>query len=351
MSNPYTIIFGKEPSQMIPRNIQSSQILDAFTSEYESNTMFMITGLRGSGKTVLLSEIANKLRKDPSWIVIDLNTQTDMRKSMISFLSHEKSFIHKANPTEVNISVLEPGMEIKDNNQIEDDDYTLISMLETIKKNKKKVLVTIDEASNTSNMRVFAMTYQILIRRQLPVYLLMTGLYENISELQNVDNLTFLYRAPKIPLKSLDIRMIAENYATNFHLEAEEARKMARMTKGYSYAFQVLGYLTWNNGGSYKEVIDDYRQYLNEYVYHKIWSELSETDRKIAYGIAKVKSGKIRDIRGFLKIKTNQFNPYRRRLIKKGLVDGETYGYVSFTLPLFDQFVIDIYEEDFDQLP
>ena len=40
-----------------------------------------------------------------------------------------------------------------------------------------------------------------------------------------------------------------------------------------------------------------------------------------------------------------QFNPYRSRLIRKGLIDGEEYGYVYFTLPLFEQFVIENYRE------
>lgn len=36
---------------------------------------------------------------------------------------------------------------------------------------------------------------------------------------------------------------------------------------------------------------------------------------------------------------TNQFNPYRDRLVKKGLVGGSVYGHVSFTLPLFERYV------------
>ena len=40
----------------------------------------------------------------------------------------------------------------------------------------------------------------------------------------------------------------------------------------------------------------------------------------------------------------NQFNPYRKRLIKKGIVNGDTWGIVRFTLPYFEQFVISMYE-------
>ena len=38
---------------------------------------------------------------------------------------------------------------------------------------------------------------------------------------------------------------------------------------------------------------------------------------------------------------TNEFNPYRMRLIKKGLVNGEQHGMLNVILPYFDMFVID----------
>ena len=49
----------------------------------------------------------------------------------------------------------------------------------------------------------------------------------------------------------------------------------------------------------------------------------------------------IKEIREHLGMETNEFNPYRKRLIKKGIVSGETRGYVFFTLPLFERYVID----------
>ena len=49
----------------------------------------------------------------------------------------------------------------------------------------------------------------------------------------------------------------------------------------------------------------------------------------------------IKEIREHLGMETNEFNPYRKRLMKKGIVSGETRGYVFFTLPLFERYVID----------
>ena len=41
---------------------------------------------------------------------------------------------------------------------------------------------------------------------------------------------------------------------------------------------------------------------------------------------------------------TNQFNPYRMRLIHKDLVDGETRGLVRFVLPEFEAYVLEHFE-------
>ncbi len=91
-------------------------------------------------------------------------------------------------------------------------------------------------------MRVFASMFQILVREDLPVFLLMSGLYENIRGLQNEKSLTFLYRAPQIVLGPLNLRLIQKEYKNVFNLDDERATHMAVLTKGYAFAFQALGF-------------------------------------------------------------------------------------------------------------
>lgn len=173
----------------------------------------------------------------------------------------------------------------------------------------------------------------------------MTGLYDNISELQNQKSLTFLYRTPKIELKPLNIGAIARNYQRTLQVDSQEALNMARLTRGYSFAFQVLGFLVWEHGGMSDRVLDEYRQYLDDFVYDKVWSELSAGDRQLAWGIARSRTGKVAEVRGLLNMETNRFNPYRRRLIQKGIVNGDRRGYVGFALPCFEDYVLEHYED------
>lgn len=341
MQNPFTLTFGKSPLEPVERPVQTNEIIDAFTSDPVNQQMFIITGVRGSGKTVMMSEIAHRLRDKDDWIVIELNPATDLLLNMLSKLNSNATCSGIIKSAKINLSFFGFGAEIEGSTPITDAETAIIAILERIRKKGKRLLITIDEVTNNEYMHVFASSFQIFVRQDLPVFLLATGLYENIDELQNEKNLTFLYRAPKIQLKPLNQQAIVTKYQNIFEIDTPKASEMAKLTRGYPFAFQVLGYLTWNNHGDYKSIINEYMQYLSEFVYDKIWSELSLKDRQVAIGIAKVPDGKILDIRNLLDMETNEFNPYRKRLIKKGILSGETRGYVSFTLPLFPEYVLE----------
>ena len=343
MQNPFTLTFGRSPLESVERPVQINEILEAFTADTVNQQMFIITGVRGSGKTVMMTQISNKLRVDADWVVIELNPATDLLYSMLSKLNSNQVCTELIKSAKIDLSFFGFGVSIEGTVPITDAETAIIKILEKIKKSGRRLLVTIDEMTNSESMKVFAGAFQIFVRQELPVFLLGTGLYENIEELQNEKSLTFLYRAPKIQLRPLNNGAIINKYKTIFHISQESASQMAELTKGYPFAFQVLGYLTWNHDGDYHAVLDEYEQYLSEFVYDKIWSELSAKDRMVAKAIADEKSGKIKDIRERLGMETNEFNPYRKRLIKKGIVSGEMRGYVYFTLPLFAEYVIENY--------
>ena len=344
MNNPFTLSFGKKPVQYISRIAQTERIIGDFTAEESPNQIYMITGVRGSGKTVMMTNIASEIRKrSDEWIVVELNPNRDLLQSLAAKIYAIPEMHAVFVKAKLDFSVFGLGVTVENAVPVTDIENVIEIMLSHIKRLGKRLLITIDEVINSENIKIFASSFQIFLREEYPIYLLMTGLYENIYDLQNEKSLTFLYRAPKIQLKPLNNGAIINKYKTIFNISQKQASQMAELTKGYPFAFQVLGYLTWNNSGDYHSVLGEYAQYLSEFVYDKIWSELSPKDRAVAKAIVDVKSGKIKDIREQLGMETNEFNPYRKRLIKKGIVSGEMRGYVYFTLPLFDEYVIENY--------
>lgn len=338
--NPFTISFGKEPAQLISRIPFLEDIIETFNSDDPSYNTCILTGVRGSGKTVALTEITGCFTENKGWIVVQLNPQTDMIKSLTSKLCNHPQ-VHKY-LLEAKVSISVPGIEISFENSrpVTDISTALETVLKSIKKKNRKVLITIDEVSNNSYMKAFANEFQIMSRNNYPLFLLMTGIYKNISNLQNDKALTFLYRAPKKYMPSLKINAVKEKYRSVFGFSEEQALEFARITKGYPYAFQMLGYILWNADDKSRDaILPSLDEALEEYVYEKIWNELSVMDKKLMAIICRQDRIKVQEVREEAGISSGQMSVYRNRLKKNGLVDTSEYGHLSVILPRFDVFV------------
>ena len=117
----------------------------------------------------MLTEINKTFRAEEDWIVIDLSPERDLLHPSLSEVFRE---------AKINLSFLGLGVEIEGVSPITDLNVAVTRMLEKIKKKRKRVLVTIDEAVCNDTMKEFVSLFQIYMRQDLPVFLLMTGLYE-----------------------------------------------------------------------------------------------------------------------------------------------------------------------------
>ena len=52
MKNPFNITFGKEPYSIISRYNDFKMVYDSFLNENPDSEVYVITGVRGTGKTV-----------------------------------------------------------------------------------------------------------------------------------------------------------------------------------------------------------------------------------------------------------------------------------------------------------
>ena len=338
MSNPYTLVFGQTPVEFIDRTAQAERIISEFTRERPSNYINLITGIRGSGKTVFLTRIADQMKKKKNWIIVNLNPQRDMLTSLAAKLDSDTGLSNIFRDAEINLEAFGIGIGIKGVHPVSDIEEALSRMLKSLKKRDKKVLITIDEVTNSKEMRIFVSAYQIFLREQLPVFLLMTGLYKDIDRLRNAEGMTFLERAPRTMLSSLNYYEITKKYKDTLDIKEDRATKLARLTRGYSFAFQTIGYFIWENPDNIEKALNDAREYLFEFAYRKIWSELSAKDKNVVCAMSKVKTGEIIEIRKILKYTSNQFNPYRDRLLKSGIITSPQKGAVEFALPWFGEF-------------
>lgn len=336
--NPFELTFGLKPENYISRLQQSEEITSAF--ENGTNHVYMITGVRGTGKTVLLTHVAEYFESKKDWLVINLISESDMLDQLASKL-YDSSLKHRIFDNKTfGFSFQGLSFSISGNKPVTNVVSLIEIMLQKIQK-KKHVLICVDEALNNQFMKPFVQTFQLLLRSKYPINLLMTGLYQNIYELQNNQSLTFLYRAPKISLEPLNISSIASSYCNIFNIDKDYSIKLANMTKGYAYAYQVLGYLLFEKGDCEIDdtLLSKYDQYLQEYVYDKIWTELSEKDKLVLLSFKSDEKITVESLIKATKMDKKTFSVYRDRLIKRGILASPSYGVVVLKLPRFFEYL------------
>lgn len=356
MQNPFTHTFGLEPKQYIS-TVQTEEITENFSYPNPSEKCYMITGVRGCGKTVMLARIVENLSQDKDWIIIDLNVTSDMLIQLAAGLAQykevQKCFVKS--DLDFSIAGISLGVEF-DKEKIFDIHILIRKMTGILAMHDKRILITLDDVSATKEMREFAHTFQGLLRAKLPVHIIMTGLLSNYMEVtgrREFKDCTFLTRAFQVRVDPLDYSQIAVAYLNVFDVDEKEAIRLAKMTKGYAFAFQVLGWLYFekNVNGRQKNLEFEYTSELIKYCYAKIWSELTEKEIIITKALVKLgaddHSVKREDVMNLLRkdidISSSTFNTYRERLIGKGVItaSGKRDGYYEIELPRFGAFVRD----------
>lgn len=341
--NPFTLTFGKQPHTYVFRHENIDTIIGNFESDNPISQTYLISGIRGSGKTVLMTSVANELAQN-GWIKVDLNATQDLLEDFALRLSDAyRSFFSIAEGSfDINVGGFGIGLSGKMNDT--DSVGKINQLLNDIKKKGKRVIITIDEVLHNDNMRRFASQFQIFLREDYPVFLLMTGLYENIYAIQNDPSLTFLLRSPKIKLEPLSMLQITTQYMNIFDVDLNKAKKLANITKGYAFAFQAFGMLYWEYRDTLplENILLKLDALLDDFVYKKIWQGMSDKDREVALAIPYDDPIKVQDICSILHMTSSSFSKYRERMINKGILCAPQRGYIAAALPRFSQ-VIQMY--------
>ena len=340
MLNPFDITFGKPPVEIIDRSDVETEICASFASGNKPSPVYILFGPKGCGKTVSMTSIANKFKALDKWIVIDLNPKQDLEQQFAASLYQKGNLKHLFVQKEFNFSFKGLGFSLSGDMPIVSVAVFIERMLEHLKKKEISVLLTIDEVNNNSFMQIFAHAFQSYLRNDFRVSLLMTGLYENVSSLENEDGLTFLYRAPKIYLPPLNVRAMTYSYINILGMEEIDAKEAAEITKGYAFAYQLLGFILFdeNKKAVDEKVLSRLDTLLDDRSYSKIYRELTAREKEIVSLIASGKSTNA-EIKEALQMKDGTLSSYKKILTKKGLIDISERGIARFALPRFDEFI------------
>lgn len=341
MQNPFSISLGRTNKKLIQREQEIQPIFEDFNSENTRNTVYILTGPRGCGKTVTLGHILDEYRLKDNWVVARLSQDDNMLEQLASLLYENGYSKFKSLKVEFSFSFHGLTFKVNGDKPVSSIHVYLERLLEYFNKKGIHVLVAIDDVSKNKGMVDFIRAYQGFLIDHHDVRLLITGLAKNISKLEADRSLTFLYRAHKIRLSPLSMPSIASSYQETFKIDEKQSYDLAKLTKGYALAYQILGDILFRNNKKEVDssILKEYDIKLNDWSYEMIWSELTESEKKILTAIANNKFNN-QEIMGELNISKGNLAIYKKRLIDEGLINNLSRKALEFSLPRFDQFII-----------
>ena len=337
-NNPFTPSFWGNPGVPISRGRTTSDALAKFVLPESNCHVLTISGVRGSGKTAFLYHISKTLSADSGWAVVDINPHSDMVKSFCSLLRDECLLGHLFGGNASSLS-FDGDVMVKNGKPIRGVEPVLVAMLVELRKQKKKVLVTVDNVVNGPSLRAFVDVFQRLLLKRLPVYLLANGTYANIKVLEHWKIIPFLVGALRVDLEPLFLPSIMWSYQSVLGLEIAAAAEATKLTKGYAFAYQALGSILFDNGGRLdKPSVREFDEMMARAAYPFVWGELGGSEKRFVLamdgganntGILCAKLG----------MSQSNFSSIRARLIKRGVLLSPGYGLIEFALPRFYKYV------------
>ena len=336
--NPFDPQFGQVPQLFLDYDRRARNMVSRMKLAPNGQSWF-ITGVRGSGKTVLMNYFGNLIKQEPGYFVVRTDNDDDL------FGTLYRNLIPVVNGWHLD-SVSLGGFHFSHDKPTSEGDYAavLTSFFETLKKTTSyHIVILLDEARKSPYMKRFANKFRNWNGDDLPVHVVMTGLLKEVSDLAMDDNLSFLLRSTKFIMKPLLPDSINDVYIKCFH-DKTIARQMTLMTRGYAFAFQLLGYEMWeaSQNNLPERALEIATKKYKARLFDQAYLENIKPFRQGTIDYLKAiepchgQTGKVAKSLG---LSLQSANNIRVRLIKYGLLYPPKRGFVAFTLPYFADFI------------
>jgi hypothetical protein len=366
--NPFHPSFGVSPPLLVGRD----ELIDEFLESIDdgpgaAGRATLYTGPRGAGKTALLNAIEGGTRAK-GWLVVsetaspgfvqriarqqlpellrDFDPEAVRRR--LSGLSVPLGPLGTSSLTWSTLEshVVEAGLR----NQIE-------LLTDLLVEHQTGLLITLDEIhqNQIAELRELATAVQHAFREGRELAFVGAGLSSSISDVVNDEVLTFLRRADRHHLGSVQPahvrRAIREPIEMAGRVVGDTALEvMTNGTHGYPFLIQLVGAQTWRLHPRETEITtDDAREgvsralrRLGTLVYEPALAGASAIDKSFLLAMTKDDGpSKMADIQRRLGVDVNYASQYRLRLIAAELIESSGRGYVDFALPYLREYLRD----------
>lgn len=352
--------FGNRPTYLVGRE----HVLDELCSGLESmpgskERSTVLLGQRGSGKTVLLWELADRA-VELGFVVA---TPTIVSEGMLARIvekvqdSGRRYVLDEPRVSGASIGAFgfEVGLEFsREVQETKSDQFKLTQLVRKLSGQGRGVLILIDELqANSSDVRELVSVYQELIGEGLNVALVMAGLPGAVSATLNDRVLTFLNRAKKTTLGALPAMDIEAFYANAFRelgvqISPAQVSCAAHAAQGSPYLMQLVGHGIVLRAGeeplpedAFESAVASAEEEFENDVCETTLAALSEMDVRFlrAMAVDGKDDSSVAEVATRLDVANDYAQKYRKRLIDAGVIEAAGWGRVRMSVPLLKDYL------------
>ena len=381
--NPYAPGAGTPPPELAGRQDvleKASIALDRIRNGLAARS-FMLVGLRGVGKTVLLNRIYNEAEAAGFAAVM---IEAPERKSLPALLAPAlrqvvlkmdvmakggdlaKRAMHAiggfVQAAKLKYQDIEFGLDLGIETGVADTgdlDLDLIDLLRSVgevaKERKTAVVLFVDELQYVEEGQLAALISALhrCAQLQLPVTLIGAGLPQLVGQMGEAKSYAerlFEY-TPIGALNDAQAKIALTEPAARSQVQFEAAAldEILKQTKGYPYFLQEWGKHSWNCAPHSPITAQDVSACANAQALAELdqgffrvrLDRLTPAERRYVRAMAQLGSGPHRsgDIADMLGKEVRTVAPVRSKLIEKGMIYSPAHGDTAFTVPLFDEYL------------
>ncbi|MCF8478929.1 MAG: ATP-binding protein [Rhodospirillum sp.] len=380
--NPFAPGAGTPPPKLAGREevLKKTEITLGRVKAGKPAKSFIVVGLRGVGKTVLLGEVYSKA-ESLNYCAVQIEAHENkalaalllpkLRQVLLKLDKIEKArevgnaalrvlaafaTAVRASVGEVEFSLsVDPDRGSADSGDLEVD---LPDLLEAVGKAAKAketaVALIIDEMQYLSEteMSALIMAAHRMQQRQLPVVLVGGGLPQILALAgRSKSYAERLFDYPRVgALEEVDAREALAEPIQCEGMDITEAavREVIARTEGYPYFLQTWGHFCWDVCQTDSIELEDVKRAtekaldnLDESFFRVRFDRLTTAEKDYLFAMADLGPGPHRsgDVAAQMKRKVESVAPTRSSLMKKGMVFSPSHGDTAFTVPMFDTYL------------
>jgi GTPase SAR1 family protein len=380
--NPYTPGAGAQPAELAGRDAVRSAVgvaIERVRQGRPAKSVLMV-GLRGVGKTVLLSKMqrdavadgartisieAPERRTLPAMLAPELRrvllelsrierAADAARRGLRALAGFARALKVKYQDIEVGID-LEPEAGLADNGDLQHDLQALFEAAGRAAQDAGSVIaIFIDELQYVGEPELEALITALhkCAQLQVPVLLVGAGLPQLRGRMGSAKSYAErLFDFPLIDALGPDdarraLIRPAEDEGVSYEPAAVEA--IIEMTRGYPYFLQEWGKHSWDVAEDSPIRLADVEEAskvvlaaLDEGFFRVRFDRLTPSEKRYLRAMAELGPGPHRsgDVAELLKKDVTSLGPVRAKLIDKGMAYSPSHGDIAFTVPLFDEYM------------